>query len=105
MWFIDVPSKLKASFVITSNLAVAGTCPSFFNMIYKYLSLPILVLRNLSIGVPSASNSSGLATYKVGSVPSPLISKLILPCLGLSSPFYTIASNTPPYYFISVGVK
>lgn len=102
MW-VKLPKKLKQSFLITSNLAVAAIDPSFLRTIDNIDSLPILVFLNLSAGVPSGSASLGLSIYKVGSVPSPLNSKANLPVLLVGSPFSTVASNIPPYVIILAG--
>jgi len=52
---VRFPRKLKQSFLMTSKRAVAAMDPSFLRTIYIVVSLPILVLRNFSAGVPSAS--------------------------------------------------
>jgi hypothetical protein len=44
---------------MASNLAVAGTCPSFFKIIGRISSLPILTFLNLKQAVPSVSVSVG----------------------------------------------
>ncbi len=105
MWLNACPSKEKQSFVIASNLAVAGTWPSLLTTIDIMLSLPILVLPNLKEGTPSFSTSVGFKICRLGNVPSPLSSKVSLPVLDCKSPDYTIASKIPPYYFISSGLK
>lgn len=95
--------KLKHSFLITSNLAVAAIEPSFFKTIVIVCSFPILVFLNFNEGVPSASISFGFSIYNVGKVPSPLNSNTNLPVLLVGSPFSTVASKRPPYVYILVG--
>jgi hypothetical protein len=102
---LRLPRKLKQSFLITSKRAVAAMEPSFLSTIDNTESLPILVFLNLSTGVPSGSVSLGFSIYKVGSVPSPLNSNTSFPVLLVGSPFSTIASNTPPYVIMFVGLN
>jgi hypothetical protein len=44
---------------MASNLAVAGTYPSFFKIMGKISSLPILTFLNFKQAVPSVSASVG----------------------------------------------